>query len=224
MSLLTNLISYWRLDGNSTDSVGSNNGTDTNITYSAGNGKIVQGAGFNGTTSKIVGSTITVPTNATISCWFKTSQTPSGNYPEIFGFSHLNESPYSIFAITGVDATGHIRAVLIDSNVTVAQVETSSNYNDGNFHFAVAVKTGGKVELFIDYVSKGTDTKTFTGNFDNSSMIMGDYGVGIDYYSGAIDECAYWSRALTQNEIQILYNGGRGLQYPFYQGNMFLLF
>ena len=33
MSLLTNLISYWKLDGNSTDSVGSNNGTDTAINY-----------------------------------------------------------------------------------------------------------------------------------------------------------------------------------------------
>ena len=44
-SLLTGLISYWPLQTNSNDIVGSNDGTDTNITYSSA-------AVFNGT-SKI---------------------------------------------------------------------------------------------------------------------------------------------------------------------------
>ena len=33
--LLSDLVSYWTLDGNSTDSVGSNNGTDTDVTYTS---------------------------------------------------------------------------------------------------------------------------------------------------------------------------------------------
>jgi len=36
MALTDNLISYWKLDGNSTDSVGSNNGTDTSVSYFTG--------------------------------------------------------------------------------------------------------------------------------------------------------------------------------------------
>jgi len=48
-----NLISYYDLEGNSTDQVGSNDGTDNNITYSSGNGYFGQGAGFNGTNSYI---------------------------------------------------------------------------------------------------------------------------------------------------------------------------
>lgn len=36
MALDTNLVSYYKLDSNSNDSVGSNNGTDTSVSYVAG--------------------------------------------------------------------------------------------------------------------------------------------------------------------------------------------
>ena len=46
-----NLVSYWKLDGNSNDSKGSNNGTDTGMSYSAG---LFDSAGvFNGSSSNI---------------------------------------------------------------------------------------------------------------------------------------------------------------------------
>ena len=53
MALSDNLVAYYKLDGNSNDSVASNNGTDTNISYSSSYGKISQGASFNGSSSKI---------------------------------------------------------------------------------------------------------------------------------------------------------------------------
>jgi hypothetical protein len=40
-------VAYWKLDGDSNDAVGSNNGSDINVTYSTANGKVNQGAGFN---------------------------------------------------------------------------------------------------------------------------------------------------------------------------------
>jgi len=49
---LDNFISYWKFNGNALDSVGSNNGTPTSITYPTG--LIGQAADFNGTTSKVV--------------------------------------------------------------------------------------------------------------------------------------------------------------------------
>ena len=49
------LVLGMHLNGNSTDYSGNNNhGTDTAITYSTANGKFGQGAGFNGSSSKIV--------------------------------------------------------------------------------------------------------------------------------------------------------------------------
>jgi len=49
---LDNFISYWKFDGNLNDSVGTNNGAPTSITYPTG--LIGQAADFNGTTSKVV--------------------------------------------------------------------------------------------------------------------------------------------------------------------------
>ncbi|MEK7174285.1 MAG: hypothetical protein AAB759_01355, partial [Patescibacteria group bacterium] len=42
----SNLLNYYRFEGNSNDSKGSNNGTDTNISYSSSYGKFGQGSLF----------------------------------------------------------------------------------------------------------------------------------------------------------------------------------
>lgn len=42
MSLLTGCVTYYKLEGNGRDSIGTNNGTPTNITFSFANGKILQ--------------------------------------------------------------------------------------------------------------------------------------------------------------------------------------
>src|ERR1051326_1866471 len=76
------LVSYWRFEGNSNDSKGSNNGSDTSITYSSGNGNFGQGAGFNGSSSKIVitdNSSLHLLSAFTILGWIKASGTLNGN-------------------------------------------------------------------------------------------------------------------------------------------------
>jgi len=50
----SNLLSYYQMEGNSNDSVGSNNGTDTNVVYGTSYGKFNQGVYFNGLGSQIV--------------------------------------------------------------------------------------------------------------------------------------------------------------------------
>ena len=75
---LANIISRWKLNGNSLDEKGLNNGTDSNISYVTG--KIGQGASFNGSSSKIgIGNnaSIQISTGA-ISLLVKTSGAGSG--------------------------------------------------------------------------------------------------------------------------------------------------
>jgi len=187
--------------------------TDGNITtiYNTTSGKINQGAGFNGSTSKIVGSAVNIPTNATISCWFKTTQSPAGgNYPLFFGFVG---TPY--FDFFTLPTSDYIRLALSDSDGVYAVVDTSTTYNDGDWHFLVGVKTGSSIELFVDGDSKGTDSDTFTGNFNSCTMRMGTSTGTNQYYNGAVDECAYWERALSSAEVGQLYWSGDGNQYPF---------
>jgi hypothetical protein len=226
MSLTTNLISYWKLDGDATDATATHNdGTPTDITFNTGNGKINQGAGFNGTTSQIKGSSVNIATNATIECWFKTTQSIAGHYPIFFGFKVA--SGYVSFNINLQADTGKIELFLRSSVGTEnAAVDPVTVYNDGNWHHAVGVKTGLGIELFVDNVSKGTATIVgSTGNFNGAIPIFGSQ-IDSDFYSGALDECGYWSRALTSGDVTSLWNGGAGLAYPLTvnSGNMLLIF
>lgn len=224
MSLTTNITGYYKLDGNSNDSVGSNNGTDTAITYNNGNGKINNGAGFNGTTSQIVSATnVAIPTNATISFWFKTTQSTT-NFPVLFGYVISSTNGFYVRLNSGVN-DGKVLGVLQDSDGVVAVVGSISAVNDGNWHFVVFTKTGSNIELFVDSVSQGTSSAVFTGNFNNFTLEMGvDSGAPNRFYSGATDECGYWSRVLSGSEISQLYNNGGGLQYPFTQSGIFNFF
>lgn len=215
MALTTNLVSYWKLDGDSTDSVGTNTGTDTAISYSSGNGKINQGAGFNGTSSTIVGSAVNLTTSLTISCWVKTTQTPAVTNPLLFGFYTTGNVVVGLF-LRNTNALA--RLLVEDSAATLAGINSGAAINDGNWHFLVGTLTSGApstIELWIDGVSQGTTTATFGGNFNGPTARMGQQATGLIFYSGAVDECAQWSRAITSTEIAQLYNSGSGLQYPF---------
>jgi len=91
----------WRLDGNSNDASGSgNNGTDTNITYSQANGRLNQGAGFNGSNSKIYNFSSNISpsgSSRTISVWFKTGSTVRQG---LAGTRAPSEPPYVGWVLT----------------------------------------------------------------------------------------------------------------------------
>ena len=227
MSLLTSLISYYKLDGNSNDAVGSNNGSDTAITYSAGNGKIVQGAGFNGTTSKIALTTaITMPTNLTISAWIKPSAI--SGYQDIFVDSNAGATVDWGLTVT---PTGHLQFAW-DSSGSDYRIYSSDNVViDTNWHFVTVTQVGTGAPIM--YVDGSLVPSSLGGNGGAATKptaqgsAFGQHGLdGVNFYGGAIDEVGIWSRALTSGEITSLWNGGAGLAYPLVtnQGNMFLFF
>src|ERR1035437_2399766 len=94
--LSTNLVSYWKMQANSNDSVATNNGTDTAITYNTGNGIIGQGAGYNGTTSKIsvgTNSSLNLTGNQSVSMWVKMGAQPGTNLQYRL-YDNSGSSPY----------------------------------------------------------------------------------------------------------------------------------
>jgi len=174
-------------------------------------GKINQGASFNGVTSKIVGpslGSIAGSQDLSIACWFKTTQAPTNN-PTLFGARTV--TPILVLRLTE-STNGKVGFTVRDSNSTLITAESTSTYNDGNWHYAVGVKTNGNIELFIDGASVDSNSATFSGNFNDMELSFGD-NVG-DFYFGSVDEVGLWNRALSSGEISQLYNAGAGLPYP----------
>lgn len=211
-----NLVSYYRLEGNSNDSKGSNNGTDTNITYSSGNGKFNQGAGFNGSSSKIRLPS-TFPDfgtgGFTISAWVKTSSATS---QDIF-FRQDNSSHQAIIEFN-INSSGILNATVRGTEGNISTPTGSGAIKDGVFHHVVLVSTGsgGTVYIYKDGSQNASASiGTSTLNFGSAVPAFGEVYQGWipsegNWFNGAIDDMAIFSRALSATEVSNLYNGTWG--------------
>jgi len=218
MALTDNIIAYYKLDGNANDSVGSRNGSSASVTYSSGNGKINSGGGFNGTNSNIElpSNTYISTTNFTVSAWFKTTS-HSSSVGEIV--SSDNSSNVRLFQLAV--ASSKVRLVRFDSSDSViTNISSSSNYNDGNWHFAVVTfdsSVGSKI--YVDGTQVASDTVLTQNNNESSIWSIGSNTnpTKIEFFNGAIDEVGIWDRTLSGSEVSSLYKSGLGNQYPFQQ-------
>lgn len=200
VSVLNNLglISYYKLDSNSIDSVNSNNGVDTSVTYSAG--KLGNTAVFNGTSSKII---VGNPNNlklsqGTISVWVKTLN-PGISFRSIFG----KTLAYNVFmenSILGVYSWAG----------SAGYRSTNINISDGIWHhLAFVFESGTNLNyLYLDGVLVLTTTVTITDQTDN--VCIGSSN-STQYFNGSIDEASIHSQKLTAIQVNLLYNNGVGV-------------
>lgn len=213
MSLTDNIIAYYKLDessGNAADSVGSNTGTNTDVTYASG--KINNAGTFNGSSGKIVLASQPVtgsPVTASFTCWFKTSSATRQGILT-FGDSSTSKDCLQLYIYT--DYKLHL-----DFTATGGP-NTTGTVNDGNWHFAAISISSGTATLYMDGSSIGT---VGSGDLKISTSGTQFKHIGVDpsgtphYFNGQIDEVGVWSRALSSTEVTALYNSGNGLQYPF---------
>jgi len=199
------LMSYFKLDGNSIDVLGANTGTDTAITYSGANGKIVSGAGFNGTSSFIdLGSANLNLTQMSFSAWVKVPN--ASNYYMILTRGPSGGATYEFrFEIT----TGVLN--FISGATLIGSVAPGV----GAWHHVCFSRTSGNaVVIYIDGVQRGSGTVAATPSLPSTSTFIGKRNDGF-FLSGSIDEAAIWNRVLTLAEVQELYLSSVGNQYPF---------
>lgn len=203
-----NLVSYYRMEGNSNDSKGSNNGTDTNVTYSLANGMFGQGAGFAGNGKILLpnGSSPTGGSARSISLWAKTSSTSietmfssGANGTALLFLIHLNTS-----------AAGDVYF----SSGSYDAYTAAGTISTGSFYHIVVTYSGGNLDsttlkIYVNGVQK-TLTFTATGiplNTTNSNFALGyDQVYNTRAFTGQIDDVAIFSRALSSTEISNYYN------------------
>jgi hypothetical protein len=193
MSLLTNIVAYYKFDSsNSNDSVGSNNGTDTSISYNTSYGKINQGASF-GTGSQIL---ITAITTVTLNFWYLSS-----------GFN--GKTAFSRQDLSQYIQTNSGYLLLYNGGYSF----TTIPFNETSYTMMTLVYTGSGYDVYKNgsFVSNVSCSQF---NFDTISRSTSSAG-----WDGYLDEIGFWSRALTSTEITQLYNLGAGLQYPFSLSN-----
>ena len=224
MALIDGLISYYKLDGNSNDAHGSNNGSDSNITYGTDYGKIGQGAKGTGINigSISFSSMPAISGEHTLAFWFKadakegsplSARTASQEWRSGIQISSTDITPLAGTGSTWLNTAG-----------------IAYTYSTGAWYYLVAVYTSTGVTVYINGTSIGS--KTWSSNTPAFTPASGQFALFYsprftgEYFNGSIDEVGIWSRALSSTEVGELYNSGAGLTYPFITGssNFFQLF
>jgi hypothetical protein len=221
-SLLTNILSYWKLDDTSgtsaIDAKGLHDGSATTSTMGAAGkiGTCYQFAGVEGTGVLMPATTdYNLTSVGSISLWFTNSVGAwarghlignKGVY-ESAGYGILVQSGATPFLEVGV---GNASTGVFFSGPTLA--------TDGTTWYHVVMTWDATGDLILYVNGTEYDRKTIGITLTNPASYNLQIGENPDpfnavIHSGKIDEVGIWSRVLTSTEVTSLYNGGSGKSF-----------
>jgi len=220
----TGLVSYYKLDANSNDSYGSNNGTDTSISYVSG--KVNNSASFNGSSSLI-----TISDSSSLSFGNGTTDTP-------FSFSFwlkLNSTSNQVIInkLGGSTATdeyfiaywgGKLSVSLKSSGNNALSIDCSmvNSLSIGVYYYVAITYDGSSnqngIKIYLNSVSQSC-TKSMAGTYvamgnKTAPVRIGRAGwTSTGFLNGFLDEISVFNIELSQSTIDLLYNSGSGITF-----------
>lgn len=199
------LVAWWKLNGNTNNSIGSPNGVASNITSTIGQGSVANTAySFNGSNSVInTSSTFGLGTNnVSLSVWV---YNPSSSNKGIF--AHVGSTGYGIgIGNTTTDVVGTKIVMIFNS---VRWIPTSTNLGTGWHHVVMVINASGVPSAYLD----GTSIGSFAGaNALPPSPSITTIGTitsaPANTFTGTIDDVRLYNRALSATDVQTLYANG----------------
>lgn len=210
--LPANALLWWPGGNNANDIISGYNGTLFNgVSYASG--KVGQGFSFDGVAgyAEFGGSAGNFYYNDfTIEFWMETSATN----PEVL----LGKRPvcgYASFWDILVNQSGVIQAELCQDNTGLNYELITGQHvvNDGAFHHVAMVRQDVNFLVYVDGALEGATNTTAAVLLYNGARTLagrspctGSYG--FQYYQGLLDDLTIYYRALSQAEIQGVYNAG----------------
>ncbi len=200
------LVAWWKLNGDTNNSVGSPNGVNVNATSTAGQGLLQDTAySFNGTTSSInTASTFGLgTTNASISAWVNS---PTASNKGLF----VNVGSTTGFGI-GMGNTTTATAgtfIVMTFNAGGRAIPTTTALGTGWHHVAMVIDAGGTPTAYYDGVAVGTYTGTNATAPSSSITTIGSLSSNsTNNFTGSIDDVRLYNRSLSASEVLSLYSG-----------------
>jgi len=150
------------------------------------------------------------PSTITISIWFKSEGT-QGAYTYLISKYYSGSGPaYSLYTGAGTTNLSFSIRKGDDSGWSVTSLAASGNVMDGLWHNVIATFDGTIQKLYIDGILKTTATPGTTGiTYGSGDLTIGAFlNTGTLDFNGYLSNTAIWDRAITEDEILRVYNGG----------------
>jgi len=197
-------IAYWSFDNDITDATGNNNGNCTEpkcpeIT----SGQVVNSYEFDGSYDFIEvedNQHLDITDAITVSAWIKT-KTANGKIVDKIRYTGTsNRAGYRLQLLSNRVLSFGI------ANSEWASVTDTQIITDDKWHHAVGVYDGSEVSLYRDGLLVDTNTNPpSTIGTNDYKLTIGIASDSAVYFKGRIDEVMIYNRALTQNEIEDIY-------------------
>jgi hypothetical protein len=194
----TGLISWWKLDGNALDSIGTNNGIVNGATPTSTGCRSGQCYSFDGVDDYIItgaSESLNIDNkNFTISVWYYVPTDAQVNWNGV-----LIGEDYS----TGYE----LSAGRFFSGVgTPLYIDFSSSIPRDIWYNVIATHNSetNNGTIYINGVYISSDT--YAGDLPASDHILRIAGLWHTYFNGSIDEVMIWNRTLNADEVSSLYN------------------
>ena len=201
------LVGWWPFNGNANDESGNgNNGTLNGPTLTADRfGNANKAYSFDGVNDYVNCGNGQIlnqfSTNITVSAWVK-SQPSVSTDKNIISKYGCNPGGWSLETAQNT--------LVANFTGCTQNVTNQTNLNSGQWTHVIGVKEATNWKIFVNGVLNNTSSGTF--NYDLNSGFNLIIGVQNDnfnpttYWDGLIDDIGIWNRALTQQEINNLYN------------------
>lgn len=200
------LIAHWPFDTDADDVVGSANGTlvgGASITVAS---KIGSGAltldGVNDSVDLGAPASLSLPSEFTIAAWVRWTGS-TGSLQSIYSAGGTNGAYFVLDINTGL------------KGLYFFNDGPGSGFNgDGNVipistwrHAAMTRESSGAVTFYVDGEEAGQGTYNSLATSGNKAIGRRAEGAAVDVFKGQIDDVRIYDRALSQSEIQDLFNG-----------------
>ncbi len=215
------LVSWWKGEANSYDSIGTNNGTLSPSGASYAPGMVGQAFRFDGTNGsvQVPDSPTLKPANVTIEAWvWLDPNLPSNNGGEQIVFKKNTWSAffegYSLLKDTVANSDGtssdQFEFVVSNSGDQVA-IFSQTIAQRGVWYHLAATYDGNQTILYVNGAAEASATAGFALDYDTTPFFIGTTGTWAPYlnmFGGMIDEVSLYNRALSSGEIAAIYNAG----------------
>lgn len=209
---VTTPLAYWRLDessGDATDQIASLNAANTSATYAAA--KLNNGATYGGSAYHTISDHANIKPTSDISFggWINITSTTT-SYQMMIAKGE-NSGDTRSYEMRQYGTTSQIE-IQMRIGAAYIQARTTTAIGTGAWKHVIYTRTGTTNKIYIDGTSDTLASDvTQSGNitYSTDALWFGQRNGGLRF-NGKLDEIGIWDVALSQAEIDELYNSGTG--------------